>query len=327
MINTMKAIVVRQPGPPEVLHLEEHPVSDPVPGWVLVKVKAFGLNRSEIFTRQGRSPTVKFPRVLGIEAVGVVESAPGGEFQSGQKVATAMGGMGRQFDGGYGEYTCVPASQVKIIQTSLDWSAFAALPEMIQTAWGSLHTSLQIKSGQTLLIRGGTSSVGLAAAGIAKKHGLTVAATTRKPERISFLRDNNVDHVFVDTGSIASDVHQVFPDGVDCVLELVGTTTLLDSLQTVRRHGVVCMTGIVGNSWTLKDFNPMTEIPVTVKLTSYAGNTDDFINMPLQEILGDIEAGSLKIPLGQVFHLDEIIEAHQALDNNAGQGKIVVVTD
>ncbi len=327
MTNTMKAIVIRQPGPPEVLQLEERPVPVPRPGWVLIKVKAFGLNRSEVFTRQGHSPAVKFPRILGIEAVGVVELAPDRDFMVGQKVATAMGGMGRQFDGSYGEYVPVPASQVKAIETSLDWSVFAALPEMIQTAWGSLHTSLQIKPGQTLLIRGGTSSVGLAAAGIAKKHGLIVAATTRKPERIPFLRDNNVDHVFVDTGSIISEVHQVFPDGVDCVLELVGTTTLLDSLQTVRRHGVVCMTGIVGNSWTLNDFNPMTEIPVAVKLTSYAGNADDFINTPLQEIVRDVEAGILNIPLGQVFHLDEIIKAHQALDNNAGQGKIVVVTD
>ena len=109
MSPTMRAAVVREPGPPEVLRVEERPVPSPESGWVLIKVKAFGINRSELFTRQGHSPTVKFPRILGIEAVGVVESAPGGEFQPGQTVATAMGGMGRQFDGSYAEYTCLRA--------------------------------------------------------------------------------------------------------------------------------------------------------------------------------------------------------------------------
>ena len=90
----MKAVVIREPGPPEVLTVEELPVPRPSAGWVLIQVKAFGLNRSELFTRQGHSPGVEFPRVLGIEAVGTVEEAPGGEFQRGQTVATAMGGMG-----------------------------------------------------------------------------------------------------------------------------------------------------------------------------------------------------------------------------------------
>ncbi len=112
MTQTMRAAVIYEPGGPEALKLEERPVPTPQRGWVLIKIKAFGLNRSELFTRQGHSPNVKFPRILGIEAVGVVEEAPVGEFQPGQTVATAMGGMGRQFDGGYAEYTCVPAVQV-----------------------------------------------------------------------------------------------------------------------------------------------------------------------------------------------------------------------
>ena len=117
----MKAAVIRAPGGPEVLSVEDWPVPKPTVGWVLIKVKAFGLNRSELFTRQGHSPNVPFPRVLGIEAVGVVELAPGGEFESGQIVATAMGGMGRVFDGGYAEYTSVPVNQVK----AADWPPHA----------------------------------------------------------------------------------------------------------------------------------------------------------------------------------------------------------
>ena len=174
----MRAVVIEQAGGPEVLKLQDRPVPKPESGWVLVKVKAFGINRSELFTRQGHSPAVRFPRILGIEAVGEVAEAPGGEFRVGQKVATAMGGMGRQFDGSYAEYTCVPAAQVQGLTTTLEWPTLAALPEMLQTAWGSLHTALQLEPGQSLLIRGGTTSVGLAAAVLAKKHGAVVSATT-----------------------------------------------------------------------------------------------------------------------------------------------------
>jgi NADPH:quinone reductase-like Zn-dependent oxidoreductase len=289
-------------------------------------VKAFGLNRSELFTRQGLSPGVQFPRVLGIEAVGVVENAPGGEFKPGQIVATAMGGMGRAFDGSYAEYTSVPANQVQAINTTLDWQTLGALPEMMQTAWGSLTRSLHLKAGQSLLIRGGTTSVGLAAAVLAKRQGAIVAATTRKADRESMLKDNGADHVFIDTGEIARDVRMIFPDGVDKVLELVGTTTLLDSLQSVARFGSVCMTGMVGNAWEFDQFSPMGAIPSTVNLTTYSGGSQDFVDTPLQTVVDEIEAGRMKPRIGRVFQLDEIVEAHRCMEDNTAGGKIVVLT-
>jgi len=115
----MQAAVIYEAGGPEVLKIESRPIPTPQSGEVLIRVKAFGLNRSEMFTRQGHSPGVAFPRILGIEAVGLVEAAPGNEFQKGEKVATAMGGMGRQFDGGYAEYACVPAKQVQAFTSDL----------------------------------------------------------------------------------------------------------------------------------------------------------------------------------------------------------------
>jgi NADPH:quinone reductase-like Zn-dependent oxidoreductase len=322
----MKAVIIREPGAPEVLTIEELPVPKPVPGWVLIRVKAFGLNRSELFTRQGHSPGVHFPRVLGIEAVGVVEDAPTGEFEVGQTVATAMGGMGRAFDGSYAEYTSVPSNQVQAIRTSLSWDTLGALPEMIQTAWGSLNRALRLMAGQSLLIRGGTTSVGLAAAVLAKRQGATVAATTRKADREAMLKDNGADHVFIDTGEISGDVRRVFPDGVDKVLELVGTTTLLDSLQSTARFGSVCMTGMVGNAWEFDQFSPMGAIPSTVNLTTYSGGEQDFIDTPLQTVVNEIEAGRMTPRIGRVFQLDNIVEAHRCMENNAAAGKIVVLT-
>ncbi len=322
----MKAAVIYQAGGPEVLKLENRPVPEPAIGEVLIAVKAFGLNRSEMFTRQGHSPTVKFPRILGIEATGVVAAAPGGEFCQGDVVTTAMGGMGRQFDGGYAEFVCVPAGQVQKITTSLDWSTLGALPEMLQTAWGSLFKALMLKKGDRLLIRGGTSSVGLAAAAIAKNHGAVVAATTRNPDHENLLRDNGCDQVFIDSGEIACQVREVFPGGVNKVLELVGTTTLLDSLQCSKANGIVCMTGIVGGQWSLDHFSPMAAIPTAVNLTIYSGGPQEFMSTPLQDLIRQIEAGSLKVKIGQVFTLDKIVEAHACMESNRAQGKIVVLT-
>jgi hypothetical protein len=173
-MGTMKAVVLRQPGPPDVLKIEQRPIPVPQCGEVLIRVKAFGVNRSELFTRQGLSP--QRPPPLGIEAVGLVAQAPGNEFHEGETVATAMGGMGRDYDGGYSEYTCVPATQIQALKTTLSWETLGALPEMMQTSWRSLFKSLRLEKGERLLIRGGTTSIGLTAAALAKLHGAVVAA-------------------------------------------------------------------------------------------------------------------------------------------------------
>ena len=236
-MSIMKAVVLDAPGPPEALRIRDVAIPTPRPGEVLIKVAAFGLNRSELHTRLGLASGVTFPRVLGIEATGTVAACPGGELRVGQQVATMMGGMGRTFDGGYAEYTCVPARQVVPFSSSLDWATLGAVPEMLQTAYGSLTIGLDAQQGQSILIRGGTSSVGMATAVLAKRLDMTVLSTTRSPGKIEELRRIGADHVVIDDGQIADRVRDILPTGVDTALELVGTPTLPDTLAATKCTG------------------------------------------------------------------------------------------
>src|SRR4051795_5135132 len=326
MTHTMRAIVLDAPGPPDALTIREVAVPTPVAGWVLIEVKAFGLNRSELHTRQGLASGVTFPRVLGIEAAGIVAQCPRREFPVGQQVVTMMGGMGRTFDGGYAEYTCVPASQVIRFASDLEWSTLGAVPEMLQTANGSLTVGLDAQPGQSILIRGGTSSVGLVAAVLAKQRNMTVLSTTRSSNKTAALTDLGVDHVLIDDGNVARQVRAIVPAGVDTALELVGTPTLPDTLQSTRQHGVACFTGMLSNVWTVSDFYPIDYLPRGVRLTAYHGEADDLPRSVLQEFLDAVAADEAVIPIDRAYGFDQIAEAHEAMEAGATTGKLVVTT-
>lgn len=322
----MRAVVLDGPGPAEALVIRERPIPVPRPGQVLIRVRAFGLNRSELHTRLGLAEGVTFPRVPGIEAVGEVADSPGGEFRAGQKVATLMGGMGRVFDGGYAEYTCVPAGQVLPFESELPWPVIGAVPEMLQTAHGSLTIGLDVQPSQSLLIRGGTSSVGMAAAILAKRRGLTVLATTRDEAKREALLAIGVDHVLIDDGDLAAAVRRIVPDGVDAALELVGTPTLRDTLRATRIHGTVCFTGMLSNKWTVPDFYPIDYIPRGVRLTSYTGGAADLPGNVLQDFLQAVADGTAIAPLDKTYTLDQIAQAHSDMEENRASGKLVVTT-
>ncbi|MEM6327679.1 MAG: zinc-binding dehydrogenase [Bacteroidota bacterium] len=326
----MNAIVLRRFGPPSGLTLEpDYPKPEPREGDVLIRAEAFGLNRSEMYTRQGHpGNAVQLPRVLGIECVGTVEAAPNTDLAPGKTVAAFMGGLGRAYDGGYAEYTRVPRAHVIPLTTTLDWRTLAALPETFATAWGSLAMSLRIEHGQTLLVRGGTSSVGMAAISIAKDLGLTVLATTRREARRQVLLDQGADEVLIDNGSIAEATRHLLRDRVDAVLELVGTATLADSLRCVRPGGIVCYTGILGNEWVLHTMEAFQLIPSTVRLTTFTSDTVPASELTdaLQRIVELVETGRYRPAIHRVFAMNEITEAHAIMERGGATGKLVVDT-
>jgi len=329
----MRAAVCARPGGPEVLEIRELPVPEVRAGWSLVQVKGAGLNRSELRTRQGHSPNVTFPRVLGIECAGVVAASTDPMVPDGTTVAAVMGEMGREFDGGYAEYALLPNSLLMPVTTRLSWDVLAALPETYLTAQGSLDALGIAPGGQgRLLIRGGTSSVGMAAASIASGYGLTIAATTRRQDKASALTAAGVDHVLIDDaltghrGSLAASMHAVWPEGPDYVLDLVGASTAADSLRLVRRGGTVCMTGTL-SGWLIPDFEPVAMIPSGTRLTAFhsdnlrgaAGTT------VLQRVIHAVEAGAYQPNIDRVFGLDDIVAAHRYMEDNQATGKLVVV--
>jgi NADPH:quinone reductase-like Zn-dependent oxidoreductase len=324
----MRAAVCVKAGGPEVLEIRELPVPAVREGWSLVRVKGAGLNRSELRTRQGHSPSVTFPRVLGIECVGIMAASTDPLLPEGATVAAVMGEMGREFDGGYAEYALLPNSLLMPVTTTLPWDVLAALPETYLTAQGSLD-ALGVTPGSQgrLLIRGGTSSVGLAAASIASGYGVTTAATTRRPGKAGALTAAGADYALVDDGaSLATGVHALWPQGPDYVLDLVGTSTAADSLRLVRRGGTVCMTGTL-SGWLIPDFEPVAMIPSGTKLTAF--HSDNFKGSAgmtaLQRVADQVEAGVYRPNLDRVFALDDIVAAHRYMENNEATGKLVML--
>jgi NADPH:quinone reductase-like Zn-dependent oxidoreductase len=323
----MRAAVCVRPGGPEVLEIRELPVPAVREGWSLVQVKGAGLNRSELRTRQGHSPNVTFPRVLGIECVGIVAASTDPMVPDGTTVAAVMGEMGREFDGGYAEYALLPNSLLMPVTTTLPWDVLAALPETYLTAQGSLDALGVVPGGQgRLLIRGGTSSVGMAAASIASGYGVETAATTRRPGKTGALTAAGADHVLVDGGSLAASVHEIWPEGPDYVLDLVGASTAADSLRLVRRGGTVCMAGSL-SGWVIPDFEPIAMIPSGTRLTAFhsdnlkgsAGTT------VLQRVIREVEAGVYRPNVDRTFGLDDIVAAHRYMESNQATGKLVMM--
>ena len=237
-----------------------------------------------------------------------------------------MGGLGREYDGSYARYTLIPERIAIPFTSDLDWATIGAIPEMTQTAYGSLVHAMRARSGDTILVRGGTSTVGLMAVRLGVRMGMTVIATTRRESARPVLNEAGAAHVVIDDGRIEEKVRALAPGGVDAALELVGIPVLGDTLRCVRPGGMVSFTGSLTDVWSMKDFSPFGLIPSTVGLTVYHGQAWDLPASVLQEVLDAVKAGEMSVPIARVFHgLEQVPDAHRALDSYAVPGKNVVV--
>ena len=323
----MRAIVITEHGEPEVLQIQELPDPMPADDEVLIRVKAFGINHAETHMRKGEWPEAT--PVSGIEAVGTVADDPAGALAEGTKVVTLMGGLGRFRNGSYAEYVAAAASNVVPIETSLDWTDLAAIPESYATAWSALHGNLELEPGHTLLVRGATSALGQAAVNIAHDLGSTVIATTRREERADLLHGLGAEHVVIDDGDIADRVRELIPDGVDRLFDLVGNSVLRDSLRAVRTNGRICQSGFLGGLGPVDGFLPIVDMPSGVQFSffgSFELGTEAFplSTVPLQAIVEKVEAGHYRAQPSRVLAFEEVAEAHRLMERGEAAGKLVV---
>jgi NADPH2:quinone reductase len=133
-----------------------------------------------------------------------------------------------------------------------------------------------------------------------------------------------VDHVLIDDGKVATQVRQVFPDGVDAAVELVGTPSLPDTLAATGVHGVVCFTGMLSDEWSVKDFYPIDYIPRGVRLTSYGGDAVDLSPVVLQDFIDAVASGDAMVPIDTVCEFDQIAQAHADMEAGRAAGKLAV---
>ena len=317
----MKAVKIYQAGGPEQLIYQDVPTPDIKEGWSLVKIKGFGINHSEIFTREGKSPSVQFPRILGIECVGEVAQSSTPALAVGQKVVSIMGEMGRAFDGSYAEYVLLPNEQIYPVHTDLDWTTLAAIPETYYTAFGSLQ-QLRIAPQDRVLVRGAGSGVGVAFAQLLKAQfpHVVLNGSTRNPAKATRLQAVGFDEVITEAdGKIQTD------QSYDKILELVGPATLRDSFSHINEHGIVCNTGQLGNIWYVNDFDPIIELKNNSYLTAfYSGNVSQ---AKLDAMFDYIRQFNVKIFIERVFALEQVPEAHRFLQSADGCGKVVVMNE
>ena len=316
-MKMMRAVVLDKITEAKDIVLSEYPIPEVRPGWVLVKVKAFGLNHSEKLLRLNeiRADYIRKPVIPGIECVGEIVDPSDSGLETGQKIIALMGGMGRSFNGSYAEYALLPVRIVFPVNSDLPWEALGAVPETYFTAWGSLFECLHLTAEDTLLIRGATCALGYASIQIAKALGCHVIATTHRAEKLPLI--TGTDEAVLDDGKLTGKFH-----GVTKALDLIGPRNLKDTLTAVEKGGIVCQTGLLGGVYVLNGFDPIKDIPNGVYLTGF------FSNYPSQQIVDDIfvflNEKKLVPASGRVFDFANVSDAIAAQDEGKVNGKIVV---
>lgn len=316
----MKAVVISKAGGPEVLKIEERPIPKATDKETVIHVRAFAVHRYEVLTREGGSPSVKFPRVIGVEAVGeVFEPSKNSDLKKGQKIVIINGGFGREFDGSEQQYALVPDDIVRPVEFDGSWADFANYPETFYTAFGALKTT-KLQAGQTLLVRGGTTGVGMAAMVLANAMGIKVTTTTRRKERRQMLLDMGATDVVIDQdGKLQTD------KTYDGLIDMVGAPVLSDSLAHVKRDGVYTLVGLLAGEWLWKNFDPFENIGGKY-ITAFDGV--DISNELVADMFKLINDNHLTIPISKVFKLDDIQAAQEyVMKHDRPMGQVIVTTD
>ncbi len=322
-----KAWRLTGPGGVDAFQLVEREVPPARPGWVSLAIESFGLNRSELYSRKGlSSPDFSFPRVLGLECAGRVLDPSDSDLERGTRVIAMMGGMGRGFDGSYATHAVVPRTQVFRAPSELSPEVLGAVPETYNTAQLVCVDNLHLKSGECVLVRGGTSALGMAAIEIAVDIGCVVVATSRSAAKADLLRTRSrATHVLVDGGDLPQRVLDAVGP-IAAVVECVGSKqTIETSCATMTDGGRLGLVGLLAESWEDESKPVISPNVVTAPFTR-----SDLIASPADDervgsLLRAVVEGRYRANIHRTFGFDELPEAHRVMEANEAVGKLVVL--
>jgi NADPH:quinone reductase-like Zn-dependent oxidoreductase len=338
----MKAVRIHQFGGPEVLTYEDVPDPKPRKDQVLVRVRACAMNHLDLFVRKGL-PGINLPHILGSDIAGeIVEVGEYiSDFKPGQRVllapmhfcnhcAKCAAGLqnqcrlftvlGNAVDGGYCELIAVPAVNVIPIPDALDFNQAASVPLVFLTAWRMLTTRAAIRQGQTVLVLGANSGVGIAAIQIAKMFHARVITTAGDDRKMERARELGADHVINHyQQKISQEVRKITNfEGVDIVIEHVGQATWEESMKCLKAAGTLVTCGATTGPKVDMDLRFLFSRQLSL-LGSYMGTMSE-----LHEVLGHVFAGRLKPVIDHTFPLQEVRAAHEYMEHSQMFGKIVL---
>lgn len=323
----MKVVDVPQPGGPEALVLAERPVPEPARGEVLIKVAAAGLNRADCLQRRGYYPSPSgAPSYPGLEVSGTVASLGDGvtEFKVGDAVCALLQG------GGYAEYCRVDAGQVLPIPGSLDMIQAAALPEAMFTVWSNVFQFGRLQQGETLLVHGGSSGIGVAAIQLAVARGHTVFATAGSDDKCRFCESlgarRAIDYKTEDF--VAEIAKQTEGRGVNVVLDMVGGSYVARNLQVLATEGRLVMIATQGGAKGEIDVLRIMQQRLVITGSTLRPRSAEFKRSIRDQLLQNVwpllASGRIQPVVDSVFALAEASRAHALMESSEHKGKIIL---
>lgn len=323
----MRAVVVAEPGGPEVLRLQEVPDPRPGPGELLVQVRATALNRADLLQRRGQYPPPPgAPPYLGLEMAGEVLALGDGArgWQPGDRVFALLPG------GGYAEQVTVPATRALPIPSGLSFEEAAAIPEAFLTAYRNLFELGGLQAGEVVLVHAGGSGVGTAAIQLARRAGARVIATAGKPEKLEGCRRLGAEIAldYHEQGLAARVLQATGGRGVDMILEFVGAPHWQLDLQVLARGGRLLLIGLMGGGQVSLDLGRVLRGNLKIIGSTLRDETEaykaDLSQRFWAECGSAFEKGELRAVVDSAFPLEQVAEAHRHMEANRNFGKVVL---
>ncbi len=328
MSRNTKAVRIHELGGPEVLRWEEVPLTDPGPGEVLVRHEAVGLNFIDTYHRSGLYPVPSLPTAIGMEAAGVVEAVgpPAGNgpsFQAGDRVAYGFG------LGAYCERRVMPTDQLVPIPGGVDSETAAAAMLKGMTSWYLCRRTYRLSAGETVLVHAAAGGVGTILGQWCKALGATVIGTVGSAGKARVAREHGCDHVILykEEDFVERVAEITGGQGVPVVFDGVGKATFDGSMECLGRFGMMITFGNASGAVPPLNLLRLSAKGITVarpSLKPYIDRRED-LEEAAGELLGHIDAGRIRITIGQRFPLDQAAEAHRALESRQTQGCTVLV--